>query len=116
MRVFVIIICVAFSPFIMASCIANKGSFLLINKAKEPIVWGSVTVCGQTIELKDIQPSNSATGSYKVKSESHFDIKMEFQSGKKFRKEIGYVTSGMDFHHKFVVTDSDIEIIDSNAK
>jgi hypothetical protein len=116
MRVFIIVICAAFSSFVMASCVANKGSFLLINKANEPIVWGSVTVCGQTIELKDIQPTDSALGFHKVKSDSHFDIRIEFQSGKKLRKEMGYVTSGMDFHHEFVVTNSDIEIMSSIAK
>ena len=97
----------------MVSCAANKGSFLLINKAQELIARASVTVCGQTIELKDIQPTKSAPGSYKVKSDSHYDVRGEFQSGKKLQKAIGYVTNGLDFHHEIVVTDTDIEITDN---
>jgi hypothetical protein len=99
--------------FVLSSCIvANKGSFLLLNEAKESISRGTVSICGQTIELKDIQPTQSAPGSYEVRSDSHYDIKIEFQSGKKLRKELGYVTNGLDFHHKIVVTDTDIELMD----
>jgi len=111
MRILIIAISAVFTIFIMTSCIANKGSFLLVNKSRETISRGLVTVCGQTIELKEIQPTESATGSYKVKSDSHYDIAIEFQSGKKIHKEIGYVTNGLDFHHEIVVTDTDIEII-----
>jgi len=100
---------------VMASCGTNKGSVLLVNQAKEPIVRVLVMVCGQTLELKDIQPSKSARGSYTVKSDGHYDIRVEFQSGKKLQKEMGYVTNGFDFQHKFVVTDNDIEMRNSKA-
>ena len=116
MRVSVIAISVAFATLVMISCGTNRGDFRLVNKANELIARVLVTVCGQTIELKDIQPAQSVPGSYTVKSDSHFDIRVEFQSGKKLQKEMGYVTNGMDFHHEFVVTDTDIEIIDSKAK
>ena len=76
----------------------------------------SVAICGQTIELRDIQPNTSVAGSYEVKSDSHYTIKVEFQSGKRLQKETGYVTSGMDFQAEIVVTDSDIEITDSKAE
>lgn len=99
----------------MVSFGANKGFVLLVNMAKEPIVRALVTVCAQTIELKNIQPTESALGSYKVKSDSHYDIRVEFQSGKKLQKEMGYVTNGFDFQHEFVMTDSDIEMRDSKV-
>jgi hypothetical protein len=101
---------------VMASCGTNKGTFLLVNKADEPIARASVMVCGQTIKLNDIQPTQSAQGFYKVKSDSHFNITVEFQSGKKLQKEIGYVTNGFDFHDELVVTNTDIEITSINAK
>jgi len=81
----------------------SKGSFSLVNKTKEPIARASVTICGQTIELKDIQPNTSAVGSY------------EFLSGKTLQKETGYVTNGVDFQHEIVVADSDIEITDTKV-
>ena len=116
MRVSIIAISAAFSVLVMASCVANKGSFLLINKAKEPIARALVTVCGQTIELRDIQPTQSAPGSYEVKLDSHYDVKIEFQSGKKLQKGVGYVTTGFDFQDEITVTDTDIEITDNKAK
>jgi hypothetical protein len=87
---------------------ANKGSILILNRASEPISRGIVSVCGQTIEWRDIAPAKSAGGSYKVKSDSYYDISIEFQSGRKLRKELGYVTNGFDFHDTIVVTDTDI--------
>jgi hypothetical protein len=109
MRPFLIAICVAV-VFLLSSCLTNKGSFVLINKAKDTISQGFVTVCGQTIELKDIQPNKSMSGTYAVKSDSHYDIKVEFLSGKKISKQLGYVTNGLDFHDEFVVTDTDIDM------
>jgi len=115
MRVLAVTICAVFSILVMVSCTANKGSFLFINNAKEPILRGLVTICGQTIDLKDIQPGESVPGSYKVKSDSHYDIGIEFQSGKKLRKETGYVTNGFDYHDEIVVTDADIELINKKT-
>lgn len=113
MRQSVLGIVAVIATLLLTSCTTNKGSFSLINKANEPIVSASVTICGQTIQLRDIQPSKSAAGSYYVKSDSHYTIEVEFQSGKKLRKETGYVTNGMDFQHEIAVTESDIEITDS---
>ena len=111
-----IAISAVFAVLVLASCVVNEGSFLLVNKAKEPIARVLVTVCDQTIELKDIQPNKSAPGSYKVKFDSHYDVKVEFQSGKKLQKELGYVTTGFDFQDEITVTDTDIEITDNKAK
>jgi hypothetical protein len=115
MRNILIAIGLVFSILTMTFCVANKGSFLVVNNAQEPISRGIVTVCGQTMEFKNLLPTKSVPGSYLVKSDSHYDISIEFQSGKKLKREIGYVTNGMDFHHEIVVTDIDITIADSKA-
>ena len=99
----------------LIACTNSKGSFSLVNKTKEPIARASVTICGQTIELKDIQPNASTVGSYEVKFDSHYTIQVEFQSGKTLQKETGYVTNGVDFTHEIVVADSDIEITDTKV-
>jgi len=96
----------------MASCTPHKGNFLLINKASEPISRALVNVCGQTIELNEILPTKSAVGFYEVRSDSQYDITIEFRSKKIIRKEVGYVTNGLDFSHQIVVTDTDIEMLD----
>jgi len=116
MRIPLTIVSLVSTLLIMISCTANQGSFFLINHAKEPISHAIVVVCGQTVELNDIQPTKNAQGSYKVNSDSHYDIKIEFQSGKKLEEKMGYVTNGFDFHHEFVVTDTGIEILKKNDK
>ena len=108
-------VAVTIAALFLISCTTNKGNFSLVNKTKEPIAHASVAICGQMIELKDIQPNKSAVGSYEVKSDSHYTIQVEFESGKKLQKEIGYVTHGFDFQHEIVVTDSDIEITDTKV-
>lgn len=114
MRQFVLHLAATVAVLVLISCTANHGNFTLVNKAMEPIARASVTVCGQTIELTNIQPNKSAEGSYTVKSDSHYSIQVEFQSGKKLHKDTGYVTNGMDFQHEIVITDSDIELTESN--
>ena len=101
----------------VASCVlwTPPSSFLFVNKAGEPISKATVTVCGQTIKLNDIKPAKSARGSYTA-SESHYDITVEFQSGRRLHKSVGYVTSGMVSNDEIVVSDSDIEIANSDAR
>lgn len=101
---------------LLTSCTTNKGQFSLINKSTEPIVQASVEICGQMIRMTNIQPGNSASGSYEVRADSHYTIQVEFQSGKRLRRETGYVTNGMDFQHEISVSDSDVTITDSKAK
>ena len=115
MRVPMIAIGAILSVCLNASCLTNKGEFLLVNKGNEPVLRALVTVCGQTVELNGIQPTKSASGSYRVKSDSQYDVRIEFESGKKLEKKIGYVTNGLDFKHVIVVTDTDIEITESKA-
>lgn len=116
MKILVSAISVAFAVFAMTSCVANKGNFLLINKTIEPISQALVTVCGQTIELRDVQPGKSAAGSYEVKSDSHYNVRIKFQSGKQLQKGVGYVTNGLDFDHKIVITDTNIEMVDDKIE
>ncbi len=110
MKKFALRLACVLAILLTCSCTKHKGSFLLVNKAQEPIVHASVVICGQRIELNDINPNKMGKGSYMVRSDSGYAVQIEFLSGKKLSKEVGYVTSGMDFKDKIFVTDSDIEI------
>ena len=96
-----------------SSCTTNEGAFELKNKTNELILRASVSICGQTIDFKNIKPGKSGKGSFKVKTDSHYIIWVEFESGKSLEKETGYVTHGMKYSHKITVTSSDIEITDT---
>ena len=110
------IIATLISAFIVAGCADHKGSFSIINKTNEAIVGGSVVICQQRIVLPEVPPGSVVTGAYKVTSDSHYNIEVEFASGKKLHKEVGYVTNGMDFQDAIAITESDIEITTGIAK
>lgn len=94
----------------LVSCTSNYGEFLLVNNSSEEIAHIDVLICGQTIKLRDIKPTESANGSFKVTSDSHYVVQVEFRSGKTLVGEDGYVTNGMNFRHKISVTDTEIKV------
>lgn len=116
MRFNLVAVSAALIWIVTASCTSNKGQTKLVNKAKETITRAVVLVCGQTIELKSIQPTKSAFGFYEVKADSHYDVKVEFQSGSKLHKEIGYVTNGKDFQDEVIVTEGDIQLTHATGR
>ena len=101
MKVLRNVLVVTFALLLIISCETNKGSFLLINNSNDAISTASVKVCGQSIEFRDIPRLKSVVGSYMVKSDSHFDIVVKFNSGKELHKQIGYVTNGVLVYHSF---------------
>ena len=103
---------------ITTSCILrdNSGQITLINESGESIKTVRIEVCKQLIEFKTIRQGEKAKGTYKITSDSHYDILVTFASGKKLRKQLGYVTNGFDFQHTLVVKDADIIIIDSKEQ
>lgn len=100
----------------LVSCSADNGTFSLTNQSTDSIAHAQITICGQTIEFKGLPPSASATGSYKVTSDSHFVVRVEFASGKILAGKGGYVSHGADFRHEIVVTDEDIKVTMISAK
>ena len=86
----------------------NKGEILIENKGTELVVHGEVDICGQKFAFEKIKPGDTRQFSYKVKSDSHYKILVEFESGKKLTKDLGYVTNGLDFKDALIVTEDDI--------
>lgn len=109
-RIFFIIISVTFITIQLIACADNKGEFYLVNMTSEDIVHASIKVCGQEVQMKNISPDEKKLGTYKVKSDSHYTIKVEFKSGKVLQKKLGYVTNGLSYWHIITVTDSNIEL------
>ncbi len=110
MKRLMLLLALAAAASAVSSCTAHKGDFSLVNNAREPIARASVSVCGQTIELENVQSGGRVEGSYRVTSESHYTVRVEFPSGRSLTRDIGYVTSGLDFRDEIVVSDSDIQI------
>jgi len=90
--------------------LSNKGDVSIANQAAEPIRDGIIEVCKQRFEFGEIKPNESKQIHYKVKSDSDYDVTIEFASGKKLTRRLGYVTSGMDFHDTLTVRNDDIAL------
>ena len=88
----------------------NTGQFVLINSSNEMITQARIEVCEQLIEVNNIEPHEKYNGTYKIKSDSHYDVTISFASGKELRDKLGYVTHGFDFTHTITITDSTISI------
>ena len=89
---------------------SNKGEDSIVNQAGEAIRSGQLEICKQQFSLGQVQPKQSKEIHYKVRSDSHYDVTIEFESGKKLSRQVGYVTSGMDFHDRLTVTDDDVSL------
>ncbi len=94
----------------LSSCTKDEGTFVLMNRSSETISNLSLSISGKTFAFKNVRPGDSVSGEYLIKSDDHYVIAIEFASGKKMKKEDGYVTHGMDFQHEITVTESDVII------
>ena len=110
MKCFRILICVLILISTLSACGVNKGNFTLLNNSDESISRVAVTICGQTVELKDIYPGQQMVGAYQVESDSGVKVYVKFKSGKTIIKEDGYVTNGKDFSHRINVSNSEVDI------
>lgn len=98
------------SVYFTLTALNYVGEVLIINSATEPIKSGQVEVCGQKFQLGEIGQGKTSAIQYKVRSDSHFVLIVEFISGKKFSKELGYVASGTDNRHVLTIRDWEASI------
>lgn len=84
------------------------GEVRVINLATEPVKNGELEVCDQQFQLGGIDKGKSKLFRYKVRSDSHFRLIVEFNSGRKLTRELGYVTSGRDFKHTLTLKDGEV--------
>jgi hypothetical protein len=77
--------------------LGDDGQVLILNAATEPIRNGQLEVCGQKFLFGEIEQGKSKAIQYKVRSDSQYKLEVEFHSGRKLEKELGSVTSGLNF-------------------
>ena len=88
----------------------NTGEVILRNSTSQTIAHATIEICNQTIEIDNIKPHKDYRNTFRIRSDSHYKVIVSFPSGKKMRKELGYVTQGFDFSHIITVSDSGISI------
>lgn len=96
-----------YSPSIALS---DEGHVLILNAATEPIRNGQLEVCDQKFMFGEIEQGKTKAIQYKVRSDSQYKLEVEFHSGKKLEKEIGSVSSGLDFEDILTLNDHDVSL------
>lgn len=99
-----------YSTSIVLSYSDYVGEVLIVNMATEPVKNGTLEVCDQKFQFGEIELGKSKTIQYKVGSDSHFKLVVEFNSGRKLAKEVGYVSSGGDSKHILTLNDHDVSV------
>jgi hypothetical protein len=91
----------------------TKGQVTFVNGAHEPIRDGSFVVCKQRFELGEVEPSQRRQFQYKVNCEGDYDVTVQFASGKKLTRRIGYVTSSFEMRDTVMIKDDDVDLVTS---
>jgi hypothetical protein len=86
----------------------NRGDFSLENRAREAIARAAVQICHQKFEFGEIPPGEARTATFKIRTDSHYDVAVEFKSGRAIDAHVGYVTSGANFNDKLIVKDNEV--------
>ena len=89
---------------------SDDGQVLILNAATEPIKNGQLEVCGQKFLFGEIEQEKTKAIQYKVRSDSQYKLEVEFNSGRKLEKELGYVKSGLDFEDILTLNDHEVSV------
>lgn len=87
-----------------------QGEVRIVNLATEPVKHGEIEVCNQKFKLEGIAKGESQVIHYQVRADSSYKIFVEFNSGRKLAKELGYVTSGRDFKNVLTLKDDEVSL------
>jgi len=107
------VIAIGSATFLGSGCSGNRGEVSIVNEASQAIRGGQLEICNQRFTFGPIEPKQTKTIQYRVKSDSHYNVGIEFASGKKLTREVGYVTSGANFHDTLTVKDDDVSYVTS---
>ncbi len=89
---------------------SDEGQVRILNAATEPIKNGQLEVCGQKFPFGEIEQGKSKAIQYKVRSDSHYKLEVEFHSGRKLEQELGSVTSSLDFEDILTLNDREVSL------
>jgi len=89
----------------------TKGKVVLVNQSSEQIESGEIEVCNQHLILSRINPNDKKELSFKIYGDSHYTITLKLKSGKVLKKELGYVTGGIESVDTLMVNNNEIILL-----
>lgn len=94
----------------------TKGKVVIVNQSSEQIESGEIEVCNQHLILSRINPYDKKELLFKIYGDSHYTITLRLKSGKVLKKELGYVTGGIESVDNLVVNDTEIILLPLNSE
>lgn len=92
------------------------ATLAIVNQSNETIVLLQVTVNENIQTVKDLEHGEEAEMQFLVKRDTDYHIDVEFLSGRKTKKEVGYLSYGFDAEDSVTITKSDIVFSRVSAK
>jgi hypothetical protein len=96
----------------LAGCFERAGESVVtfVNSSSQQVINGQIGLSGKKFVFHKLPPGDRVTMTFKVTTDSHYDVSVELHSGRTIRKSLGYVTSGFRFEDTLRLTDEDIII------
>jgi len=87
-----------------------EGRIVVRNDSNNIISNANILVCGQTLIFNHIAPHSKQSGTFKVTSDSSYDIKVVLSNGQVLQSKLGYVTNGIKYDDVIFIRDDHISI------
>lgn len=88
----------------------NQGTVTVINVSSLSLDKVNILICNQRFELSKIKPGEKQRINFKVTSDSHYEVSVQFVSGKKMKQNVGYITNGINYEDNLIIKDNEIII------
>jgi hypothetical protein len=76
----------------------------LENRSEHTVVNGYIAVCEQRRGLSRVKPGTTVQIQFDVPRDCHYSVRLEMEAGSVREASLGYVTRGLDFQDRIVVT------------
>lgn len=93
---FLLLLAIWFGGWLGSLFPPDIGVVILKNESDHHIRQAVIMIRELELNLGPIPADGFAVGRYDVPGDSHYDIRITFESEKEIRAELGYMTSGMD--------------------
>ena len=83
----------------------DVGKVRIVNMATESVATGRIEILDQQMTFSNLARGREKNFHFYVVSDAHYDVTIEFVSGKKLVRELGYLTNGSDYDETIVIED-----------
>ena len=87
----------------------GEATLTIVNQSNETVVLLQVTVNENMQTVKDLEHGEEAEMHFLVKRDTDYHVDVEFVSGRKINKEVGYLSYGFNAEDVVRINQSDIE-------